>query len=326
MRRWPAVRQSRPRSTGRAATAWPRTSPGGPGSRRPAGCSPTRSSSACCPGRPQPARRGAEPQHACDRARPARSMAAMRSHSTRRAAGAARRWPPILGRGRRPGGPAADAGRRHGAGARGASQPRVDAGAWRRAAEPSGRAPPVGDGCPPAATATRPTRFGAVRRLERTLLDTNLRLSRELRALGPRVRLAGRDPRQRPGPPAHHRGPRRPRRAPRARRASPSPCARPTAPTQTQVATFASWVARSGYEQALKFSARPGHSEHQLGTTIDFTTAPGVPLSTSFGESPAGKLAGRQQLALRLHHVVSQGHAARLLLRLRAVALPLRRP
>jgi zinc D-Ala-D-Ala carboxypeptidase len=58
---------------------------------------------------------------------------------------------------------------------------------------------------------------------------------------------------------------------------------------QTQVATFRSWVARSGYEQALKFSARPGHSEHQLGTTIDFTTAPGVPLSTSFGASPAGR-------------------------------------
>ncbi|CAN5621968.1 hypothetical protein BH24CHL9_BH24CHL9_04520 [soil metagenome] len=57
----------------------------------------------------------------------------------------------------------------------------------------------------------------------------------------------------------------------------------------TQVATFNSWVDRSGYQQALKFSARPGHSEHQLGTTVDFTTAPGVPLSTSFGESAPGK-------------------------------------
>jgi D-alanyl-D-alanine carboxypeptidase len=62
---------------------------------------------------------------------------------------------------------------------------------------------------------------------------------------------------------------------------------------ETQVVTFRSWVARSGYEQALKFSARPGHSEHQLGTTIDFTTAPGVPLSTSFGASPAGKWLAR---------------------------------
>lgn len=58
---------------------------------------------------------------------------------------------------------------------------------------------------------------------------------------------------------------------------------------QTQVATFNSWVRRSGYAAALRFSARPGHSEHQLGTTVDFTTAPGVPLSSTFGNSPAGK-------------------------------------
>jgi len=56
----------------------------------------------------------------------------------------------------------------------------------------------------------------------------------------------------------------------------------------TQVATFRSWVRRAGYEEALRFSARPGHSEHQLGTTIDFTTAPGAPLSSRFGESPSG--------------------------------------
>jgi D-alanyl-D-alanine carboxypeptidase len=62
---------------------------------------------------------------------------------------------------------------------------------------------------------------------------------------------------------------------------------------QTQVATFAMWVERSGYAQALRFSARPGHSEHQLGTTIDFTTAPGAPLSSTFGESPAGKWLAR---------------------------------
>lgn len=62
---------------------------------------------------------------------------------------------------------------------------------------------------------------------------------------------------------------------------------------QTQVATFNSWVERSGYEAALRFSARPGHSEHQLGTTIDFTTAPGVPLSSSFGNSPAGRWLAR---------------------------------
>ena len=42
---------------------------------------------------------------------------------------------------------------------------------------------------------------------------------------------------------------------------------------QQQIATFNGWVARSGYRQALLFSARPGHSEHQLGTTIDFRSA-----------------------------------------------------
>ena len=40
-----------------------------------------------------------------------------------------------------------------------------------------------------------------------------------------------------------------------------------------QKSVFAGWVAKSGYQQALKYSARPGHSEHQLGTTIDFRSA-----------------------------------------------------
>ncbi|MFV2063406.1 MAG: D-alanyl-D-alanine carboxypeptidase family protein, partial [Chloroflexota bacterium] len=61
----------------------------------------------------------------------------------------------------------------------------------------------------------------------------------------------------------------------------------------TQVATFNSWVRRSGYQQALKFSARPGHSEHQMGTTIDFTVAPGQPLSSTFGTSKQGKWMNR---------------------------------
>lgn len=40
----------------------------------------------------------------------------------------------------------------------------------------------------------------------------------------------------------------------------------------TQAATFNSWNARVGYAQALVRSARPGHSEHQLGTAIDVTS------------------------------------------------------
>ncbi len=39
---------------------------------------------------------------------------------------------------------------------------------------------------------------------------------------------------------------------------------------QQQAATFQMWVDLVGYKEALRTSARPGHSEHQLGTTIDF--------------------------------------------------------
>ncbi len=38
----------------------------------------------------------------------------------------------------------------------------------------------------------------------------------------------------------------------------------------TQKATFDYWVRVHGYAVALKESARAGHSEHQLGTTVDF--------------------------------------------------------
>lgn len=40
----------------------------------------------------------------------------------------------------------------------------------------------------------------------------------------------------------------------------------------TQIATFNSWVSRMGMATALLRSARPGHSEHQLGTTLDLTS------------------------------------------------------
>jgi D-alanyl-D-alanine carboxypeptidase len=43
-----------------------------------------------------------------------------------------------------------------------------------------------------------------------------------------------------------------------------------------QVGTFSYWVGRVGYTAALKVSARAGHSEHQLGTTIDFGSASGA--------------------------------------------------
>ena len=55
----------------------------------------------------------------------------------------------------------------------------------------------------------------------------------------------------------------------------------------TQVRVFANWVAKSGLQQARKYSAVPGHSEHQLGTTVDFGSLTGVPWSNpKFATSP----------------------------------------
>lgn len=39
-----------------------------------------------------------------------------------------------------------------------------------------------------------------------------------------------------------------------------------------QQTTFDRWVAQQGYDAALLRTARPGHSEHQLGTAIDFSS------------------------------------------------------
>ncbi len=44
-----------------------------------------------------------------------------------------------------------------------------------------------------------------------------------------------------------------------------------------QQSTFDYWVSVGGYKQALRTSARAGHSEHQLGTAIDFTSEGGQP-------------------------------------------------
>ncbi len=58
---------------------------------------------------------------------------------------------------------------------------------------------------------------------------------------------------------------------------------------QTQQTVFSQYVARDGYKVALTYSARPGHSEHQLGLGIDFRSDPPVAtLSQSWGATPAG--------------------------------------
>lgn len=44
-----------------------------------------------------------------------------------------------------------------------------------------------------------------------------------------------------------------------------------------QTSTFDYWVEQDGLTTALATSARPGHSEHQLGTALDFRSADGPP-------------------------------------------------
>ena len=57
-----------------------------------------------------------------------------------------------------------------------------------------------------------------------------------------------------------------------------------------QQATFEYWVSVGEYEQALRTSARAGHSEHQLGTTVDVTSAGGSPPweYADWASTPAG--------------------------------------
>ena len=53
-----------------------------------------------------------------------------------------------------------------------------------------------------------------------------------------------------------------------------------------QKGTFAGWVRTSGKAEARRFSARPGHSEHELGTAIDFKAAGGgSPWTKAFARS-----------------------------------------
>jgi D-alanyl-D-alanine carboxypeptidase len=57
-----------------------------------------------------------------------------------------------------------------------------------------------------------------------------------------------------------------------------------------QATVFAGWSASAGETEARRFSARPGHSEHQLGTAIDFrATSGGAPWTGSFGTTKAGR-------------------------------------
>ena len=57
-----------------------------------------------------------------------------------------------------------------------------------------------------------------------------------------------------------------------------------------QVASFNGWVNVDGYDDAITYSQRPGHSEHQLGLTIDFMTlGGGSALQGDWATTPSGK-------------------------------------
>jgi D-alanyl-D-alanine carboxypeptidase len=61
-----------------------------------------------------------------------------------------------------------------------------------------------------------------------------------------------------------------------------------------QVATFDYWVRIGGYAQALRTSARPGHSEHQLGTVIDFGDGSAAPWEyLDWATTPSGSWLAR---------------------------------
>lgn len=59
---------------------------------------------------------------------------------------------------------------------------------------------------------------------------------------------------------------------------------------ELQQIVYQSCVEEEGQRRASVLCARPGHSEHQLGTTVDVTTAAvDYGLVQSFGETPAGR-------------------------------------
>lgn len=56
-----------------------------------------------------------------------------------------------------------------------------------------------------------------------------------------------------------------------------------------QATTFDHWVSVGGYDQALRTSARAGHSEHQLGTAVDLGDGSRPPWEyPEWGETPTG--------------------------------------
>ena len=92
---------------------------------------------------------------------------------------------------------------------------------------------------------------------------------------------------------------------------------------ETQQEVFADWVRFHGRERALQLSARPGHSEHQLGVGIDFKTAGGGdPFTGDWQLTVAGKWMKAHAWEYGFVMSYPRGKIERHVLRLRAVALP----
>ncbi|MEX0617161.1 MAG: M15 family metallopeptidase [Candidatus Woykebacteria bacterium] len=59
---------------------------------------------------------------------------------------------------------------------------------------------------------------------------------------------------------------------------------------QTQVTTYNYWVSQVGVAEADRFSARPGFSQHQLGTALDITSSSvNYKLMAAYGNTAEGK-------------------------------------
>ncbi len=59
-------------------------------------------------------------------------------------------------------------------------------------------------------------------------------------------------------------------------------------PYSQQIGVFNGWAASAGLKNAESFSARPGHSQHQLGTAIDLGVEGKSNFNESFGQTSEG--------------------------------------
>jgi len=57
----------------------------------------------------------------------------------------------------------------------------------------------------------------------------------------------------------------------------------------TQRHVFDTWTRQRGRQEALRIAARPGHSEHQLGTSLDFKTRGAPNVDEGWRDEPAGR-------------------------------------